>query len=234
LNVKWDQPNSPDLHFLTFLLSTALETVLLFMFSEIKHSSGPYCFVFACFVQFSLDIPAAYRFRICGMNSNDKLFPYIVGLQLLFSNFPASFLAACCGVASGLIYRLERLKLKKFQFPAVVNSLAARFFLPLLRSPQSSLQRNPVPLPGTGSHSNVSTSRLGSVNHPRVNHLDQEQLIARYDGSNVSESVLASPVLNEQSVQMLVNMGFPRDDAVRALTQCHNDVQLATNLLLGL
>jgi len=203
------------------------------MFTEIKHSSGPYCFVFACFVQFSLDVPAAYRFRICGLNSNDKLFPYIVGLQLLFSNFPASFLAACCGVASGLVYRLERLKLKKFQFPAVVNSVAVRFFLPVLRSPQSSLQRNPVPLPGTGSHSNMPTSRLGSLNHPRANHLEgqgQDQLIARYDGSNVNESVL----LNEQSVQMLVNMGFPRDDAVRALTQCHNDVQLATNLLLGL
>jgi hypothetical protein len=43
-----------------------------------------YSFIFACFVLYFFDVPPTYRFSLCGIRSNDKLFTYILGLQVRF------------------------------------------------------------------------------------------------------------------------------------------------------
>jgi hypothetical protein len=56
----------------------------------------------------------------------------------------------------------------------------------------------------------------------------------RSDGHDAGEQAAQSlPQLSEESLQRLMEMGFERDQAMRALQMAHNDVDAAIGLLVS-
>ncbi|KAH7290925.1 hypothetical protein KP509_30G069500 [Ceratopteris richardii] len=177
--------------------------------SPLGLSSGPYGLIFASFVQFYFDIPTSAWFRLFGIQFSDKVFVYLPGLQLLLSAWKRSLIPGICGLLAGAAYRLNLLGIRRIKFPEAMASTAARVFAPLL------------PRGGVSSSSNGRRS-------------SSPQFVAglqgRGPGLAPSAPVLLPPP--EESVAMLVSMGFDRTRVLQALTQARNDVTIATNLLL--
>jgi len=211
--------------FMSILSSTFILIPFFVFFSQMKGiPSGPYSFIFSCFVQFYFDIPATYRFRICGIPVTDKFFTYILGLQLIFSNFHGSVLVSICGILGGLLYRLDAFRVTKFQFPSIINNFATRFLLPFLQS-TSRTQRSPIQINQIGQPlTNVSS--FPSV--PSESQGFSDQLLS----SGFSMVSSHSLPVSEDSILLLTSMGFSRETVIQALRRTNNDVHLATNILL--
>lgn len=179
--------------------------------SPLGLSPGPYGLVFASFVQFFFDIPTSTRFQLFGARFSDKSFVYLAGLQLLLSAWKRSFIPGICGLLAGAAYRMNVFGIRRVKFPEGLASAAGRVFAPLF--------------PRTTSPSSSRTSARRAPNTQYASGLQ----------GHVPASAPPVPVLlppAEESVAMLVSMGFDRNQALQALTQARNDVTMATNLLL--
>jgi len=231
---------------LAWLFTTLLQLGALVVLPY-ESSPGPYYFIFSCFVLFYSDIPMTYPFRICGMKANDKLFTYILGLQLMFSDFPHSFISSICGILAGMIYRSNALQLSKYQFPSQIRNFFRRFVLPLFQSTNNSSNRTPVPT-SIGGRINPAVTRTQLVQALLQTQLQQQQQQHQQQQQQQGSSFVATEFENflsqndqaqtssrppdEEAISVLTGMGFSRQDALQALQSTNNDVQLATNLLL--
>lgn len=118
----------------------ALETVLSWAFHR-PSASGPYPLLFANMVAFFLEVPYLQRFYLFGFPLTDKIFVYLVALQLSVSSMQRSAVAAVCGVLVGLVYHLGlfglwkiRVSLKNIflSFSHILMSNCNRAFLGVL------------------------------------------------------------------------------------------------------
>lgn len=183
-------------------------------------TTGPYSFIFSCLVLYYFDIPVTSRIRLFGrVKASLKMFVYILAIQMMFSNFPTSFIAGFCGIMGGLLYRSESLGLKKLKFPSFINNFCAKFILPQLQSanrPRTFL--NPT---------------NGQPLSPSFSAFQQQQ----QRGQPIIPPIPTTPrpraqPPSEESIQTLTSMGFPREAVVQALTSANGDLEVATNLLL--
>ncbi|KAJ4706671.1 ubiquitin-associated domain-containing protein 2 [Melia azedarach] len=169
-------------------------------------TSGPYGLIFASFVPFYFDIPVSTRFRVFGVRFSDKSFIYLAGLQLLLSSWKRSILPGICGILAGSLYRLNIFCIRKAKFPEFVTSFFSRLSLPSIGSPPGASSRN----------------ILGSVpSYP-----------GRQTERNYPSPIPSTIEPPEDSIAMLVSMGFDRNSARQALVQARNDINVATNILL--
>eukprot|EP01089_Gocevia_fonbrunei_P016622 TRINITY_DN5204_c0_g1_i1.p2 TRINITY_DN5204_c0_g1~~TRINITY_DN5204_c0_g1_i1.p2 ORF type:complete len:168 (+),score=14.24 TRINITY_DN5204_c0_g1_i1:437-940(+) len=136
---------------------------------------------------------------------NDKIFTYLLGFQLLFSNYPHSTIAGITGILAGLIYRAKIWGFDTLTFPTSINRFCSRYLAPFLQPTRRDHQQNVHTQQGFGN------SSYGSHAH----------------------SSSAQGVPSEEYVRSLTTMGFDRADAVRALTHSQNNLELATHLLLS-
>lgn len=104
--------------------------------------SGPYGLVFALFVQYYFEVPGTYRFRMFGVNVGDKLLTYLLGLQLMGTQFPASLLASLAGIVAGVMYRSDTFPINRLVLPSSLVHLAQRWILPLLQQPRHRIPLN--------------------------------------------------------------------------------------------
>ncbi|KAL9232638.1 hypothetical protein vseg_007724 [Gypsophila vaccaria] len=195
----------------SFVVSFILESVILTLLKDPSFSivSGPYSLIFSSFVPFFFDIPVSTRFRVFGFHFSNKSFIYLAGLQLLLSSWKKSIVPGICGVIAGFLYRLNLFYIRKAKLPDFVASLFSRLTWPSVGSSSSAARRRNIP--GTTS-------------------------VPPYAGRQVERNY-PSPIAglvepSEDSVTMLVSMGFDRDNARQALVQARNDVNVATNILL--
>ncbi|CAM6119784.1 unnamed protein product [Calypogeia fissa] len=187
--------------------------------SGISLSPGPYGLVFASFIPFFFDIPVSTRFRVFGITFSDKSFVYLAGLQLLLSSWKRSLIPGLCGILAGLTYRSNILGVRRMKFPEGLASGAAKLFQPLLASVASSTTAatpHSVRAPGTREAAN------------------QTQIGRPYEARFAAPPTALAPVLppSEDSISILVGMGFDRNMALQALARSRNDLMVATNLLL--
>ncbi|XP_074320561.1 rhomboid-like protein 20 [Silene latifolia] len=195
----------------SYAVSFFLESSILALLKDPSSSitTGPYSLIFSAFVPFFFDIPVSTRFRVLGLKFSDKSFIYLAGLQLLLSSWKRSILPGICGVIAGFLYRMNIFSIRKAKLPYFLTSLFSRVSWPSTGSPSSSAgTRN---TPSTGS-------------------------AAPYAGRQVERNypspIVGSMEPSEDSISMLVSMGFDRDNARQALAQARNDINVATNILL--
>ncbi|XP_078446775.1 ubiquitin-associated (UBA) protein [Wolffia australiana] len=166
-------------------------------------ASGPYGVIFASFVPFYFDIPVSSRFRIFGVQLTDKSFVYLAGAQLLLFSWKHSLLPGLCGIIAGAIYRFNLFGIRRIKFPKSVASFFSRLTLSSGATPPASGRSIVGSIP---SHSNRRTE----VSQP--------------------SAPISDPP--EESIAMLVSMGFDTNAARQALMQARNDLNAATNILL--
>ncbi|KAK3218090.1 hypothetical protein Dsin_012060 [Dipteronia sinensis] len=169
-------------------------------------ASGPYGLIFASFIPFYFDIPVSTRFRVFGVPFSDKTFIYLAGLQLFLSSWKRSILPGLCGILAGSLYRLNVFSIRKAKFPEFITSFFSRISWPSMgRSPAAST-RNVVG--GAPSYAGRQVERTYPSPVP---------------------TTIEPP---EDSIAVLVSMGFDRNSARQALVHARNDINAATNILL--
>ncbi|KAL9425085.1 hypothetical protein AB3S75_032088 [Citrus x aurantiifolia] len=181
-------------------------TLALLKDPAMKLTSGPYGLIFASFIPFYFDIPVSTRFRVFGVHFSDKSFIYLAGLQLLISSLNRSLLPGMCGILAGSLYRPNFFRIRKAKFPEFITSFFSRLSLPSMGNPPAAPSRNV----------------LGSI----PSHA------GRQAESNYPLPVPSTIEPPEDSIAMLVSMGFDRNSARQALVQARNDINAATNILL--
>ncbi|GAV90159.1 UBA domain-containing protein/Rhomboid domain-containing protein [Cephalotus follicularis] len=174
---------------------------------------GPYGLIFASFVPFYFDIPVSTMFRVFGVRFSDKSFIYLAGLQLLFSSWKRSILPGICGILAGSLYRLNVFRIRRIKFPDFVTSFFSRLSWPSTGSPPAPSTRNVV----------------GSVPSYPGHQVENSLWWFQRTYPSLIASAIEPP---EDSIAMLVSMGFDRNSARQALVQARNDVNVATNILL--
>lgn len=230
--------------FSVFVLHSTLTSFVLQLSSKLLFNtsllSGPYGLIFSCFVQYVLDIPATNSFRLLGVGFSEKVFVYLLALQLLVASFPSSLIIGACGIFAGLIYRSKYLRISHIKFPGFVTRFCSRFVLPLLRTP---LWRRPAA--PTAQRSGASR-RVNSIRAaPAARHPTPHPQPAAPEGAAqgwadtlLSNSGLSRPppqpvpMPAQEDIQALEQMGFNREAATAALRSVHNDVHQAVALLV--
>uniref|UniRef100_A0A803LT13 UBA domain-containing protein n=1 Tax=Chenopodium quinoa TaxID=63459 RepID=A0A803LT13_CHEQI len=186
----------------SFFLGSA--TLALLKDTSALITAGPYGLIFSSFVPFFFDIPVSTRFRLFGFHFSDKSFIYLAGLQLLLSSWKRSILPGICGIIAGSLYRMNIFYIRRAKLPDFIASLFSRVSWPSTRSPSATtgIRSVPATAPYAGRQRNYPSPVVGSVEP------------------------------SDDSVAMLVSMGFDQDSARQALVQARNDVNVATNILL--
>ncbi|XP_044505583.1 rhomboid-like protein 20 [Mangifera indica] len=193
----------------SMIVSSLFEVLALALLKDPEKNlitSGPYGLIFASFIPFFFDIPVSTRFRVFGVRFSDKSFVYLAGLQLLLSSWKRSLLPGICGILAGSMYRLNIFRIRKAKFPKFVASFFSRLSWPSVGSSSATQGRNVV----------------GSM--PSYARRQVER--------NYPSSVPSSIDPPEDSIAMLVSMGFDWNSARQALVHARNDINVATNILL--
>jgi len=204
-------------------------------FSDPKRlfSSGPYAFIFSCFVEYYFSVPATYRFSVKFLSN--KIFTYLLGFQLLFANFPVSAVAATCGILSGLFYRSRLFNLSSLKFSRSISNFCEKYLLPFI------LSASPASTSISQSSSSSSSSGVG-VGSQLYNSSSSFSLPQNFNNGNNNTSVSSFGMPSapgqrvtpsEENIQQLISMGFDRSDARRALVSSGNNLEVATHLLLN-
>ncbi|KZO98063.1 hypothetical protein CALVIDRAFT_512634 [Calocera viscosa TUFC12733] len=123
--------------FVTTVLSTLLSFLSLVLFHNIGLNyipSGPYALVFSILYQHYRIVPSVYHFRIFGVSFSNKIFTYILPLQLFVGHSPGSAVAGAIGLLTGQLYRTDILGLKSYRLSPRIIRFSTRFLLPLLGS----------------------------------------------------------------------------------------------------
>lgn len=143
----------------------------------IKKEKGPnrYAFIFSALYQYHRIIPVTYRFRVFGVVMNDKLFLYILAIQLAFSQSFQTLTPALCGILTGALYRTDIGNIKQWRFPQLFQKLTDRFIKPFLLSP---------PIARSSSATPTQLPILASI--PTVENLMSNGLRNRQTTNNTS------------------------------------------------
>lgn len=150
-------------------------------------------------------IPVYHRFKFFGIQISDKSFTYLFCLQLLFNNFPSSFLNGIIGLISGIIYVYEPSGLSKFVLPKSLANFCKKYIEGFIVTPYDP--------------SNLTSRR-------------NEMVQRRFRRLNRGENVNQQQNLSDENINALMEMGFTRDQSIEALTNSNNDLNEAINYLI--
>ncbi|KAG7097413.1 hypothetical protein E1B28_004760 [Marasmius oreades] len=241
-------------------LSTFLELVTLFLFRKFglaQLPAGPSALIYSLLYQYARIIPTVYDFRVFGIPLSNKIFTYILALQMSLSRLPGSVTVALIGILSGQMYRSDIVNLKGYRIPPSVARLSTRFLLPLIgttrpprrsnfafpRPPRSGLsdllQTDEVvttarPTAGAATGGNNTTSRLRAAARPSAEagaSVVREwvhELTGRTDGTSAGVRIPT-----ETEISQITSM-FPdisREAVVGALQRSPNPESAVETLL---
>lgn len=119
------------------LLVTALELLSLLALHRLGPSlnvipSGPVGLAFSLVYQYFIFVPATYHFRVFGVTLSNKLFLYILALELAISQPWSTTLVAVLGLSTGALYRSDIANLKSYRLPPWFIRLSSRYLLSLV------------------------------------------------------------------------------------------------------
>lgn len=173
------------------------------------HASGPYGFLFSCFVPFALNVPPLHRFQLFGLRLTDKAFVWAAGLQMLLSTPRLSAPAGAAGLLAGVIYQLNPLGLRRFKLPRWACALFGA------QVPAEPVVRHAGPAGAAGA-----AARL------------PEQQQQQPGGRHQAQQQQQLPPPSQEGIAQLAAMGFDVNRAAQALQQTGNDVNAAIALLV--
>ncbi|EGG15445.1 hypothetical protein DFA_10282 [Cavenderia fasciculata] len=191
---------------ISIIISTLIHIGYLVVFKK-GGSPGPYSFIFSCLVLFYKDIPATYWFKLLKFPLNDKIFSYILSLQMMYS-YPNAFANCLSGLIAGILYYTDIFSLKNKRFPKWMAALCNRWITPLLQSNQRP----------------TSLRTLMELQQRQRRHQQTQQQQQRQHTPIVPSDI---------NIATLESMGFPRERVIEALQMSNNNLNEATNYLLS-
>jgi len=191
--------------FTTAILSTMAQIGILVLgrsFGLTYASSGPYGLIFALLIPYFNNIPTLTGVSIYGLTLSSKHLTYLLCLQLAWMQSPGSLISAVAGLTAGFLHHSIG-SIQRWMFPKMIRDFCSKYISPILSSSPPSFNISPP--------SNF-------------------QNLTRRNPPNQTPEIVEPP--SEENIELLIGMGFTRENVVRALTQTRNNVQRATNLLI--
>ncbi|EGF80285.1 hypothetical protein BATDEDRAFT_11697 [Batrachochytrium dendrobatidis JAM81] len=212
LERQWGSAKFAAFFTLSSLISTCTSLAFLVLFrpSVDRIALGPFGFIAASTVLYSVQVPASYYFKLFGIGWSDHSFIYILAMQLAFISSPLSIFAWVGGIIAGGIYTTNTGNIKQWRFPTWIRSIVSSYILPLLESSH-------------GDSSNDGSNPLSTATTPA----DQRRSTSTLSSHNASE-VIADPHL----VETLTGMGFEREASIAVLVQARNNLDTAIVMLV--
>ena len=223
--------------------------------SQWAFSSGPYALLFGLLSVFFFDIPQSAPFTLFGLPLSDKLFLYVLSLQVCLAHLPGSAYTALIGLVLGALYRIEALPFHRLRIPAAVSGACSAVFKPIL---SGSLLRTLAGVPqagaagggrfvggghalgsGPASAGAPAVARQGPGGYQAVG--GDDAAAGGVDGDMPQGEILndayapmmAPAAVDPQALQTVMAMGFSEPRARAALMASQNNVPAATHILLG-
>jgi len=176
----------------TTALSTALQLTWLGLRSESVAAPGPYGLIFATLVQYYREVPATFYVRVFGVPVSDKMFLYVIALQLALSNPPGSHVSSISGIIAGLIYASGLVpRIQRWRIPAAIQNVFASF--------GSSTASDPVPRPSIPNRSQAR--QQVDFNEQQISFLTsmgfaRDQVVTALQRTNGDAAAAAELLLN--------------------------------------
>ncbi|RCI03030.1 hypothetical protein CU098_012446, partial [Rhizopus stolonifer] len=228
---------------ISIVIATLLEVGALVLGAQIGLKSipgGPYALIFSSLYQYHRIIPITYRFRIFGVVMSDKLFLYVLALQMAFSQSYQTLIPALCGVLSGALYRTD---IVRFVKPLLVSP-------PIARSAATTPAQRPFiagitpvdTLVSAGLRNrrstNASTSTRSSSEALSSTAVEEgttsvREYLDTITGRDVAGSELEPPSPRHTRILITMFPDHPRETITRALSSAHNDLNRAVEIMLS-
>lgn len=158
------------------------------------------------------------------MHFSDKSPVYLLGLQLMFCDGINSFFPALCGIVAGGVYRSDLMSVQHFRIPCIDRLLTmcggVRNSGVAMPSQEAAFQQL-QPMRRTAASATAGSSPSGAPTRRQ-----------RMMPANPSTAPASPLRVSDESLAILIDMGFARDDAYRVLAQVDNSVERASIRLL--
>jgi len=220
-------------HLLAMLLiSTILEYSIISLFQFASQNitnlirvsgllaTGPYYLVLPWFVFYFKDIPSLNSTSVMGMRVSNKAMPYLMGLQVILGSASNTIMAVCC-ILTGLIIKSNGIWIQKWcVVPKFIGSICEFMFGWIVNS-------SPPEEGAIGATLEIQRSQ-------QMEAIEQQfmQQQNRVTHRMPNARRIPAPEPTEANITTLVDMGFPRERAIEALREAHNDLSTATAILL--
>lgn len=247
----------------TLLELASIYTLRHFQVPLSTFPSGPYALVFSLFVSYLLDIPRVAQSYVLGIPVTGKTLTYLLGIQILSTSKETAICGLCSLVAGAVcrwnvlwLRSLVRVpdwvsRLCGATVGRLMQSSAPReeplmgATLDIQRQQQAELLERQLLL--QRSRASRTPPHLAAAMGMNRQHMAQgyaERLVPTLDDQDAWDNMVNSGVYDgrntnaqngqsEEQVQTLMDMGFDRQNVLRALRNSNNDVHLATTLLLS-
>ncbi|KAJ3371014.1 hypothetical protein GGF31_003744 [Allomyces arbusculus] len=197
----------------TSTLATLLNVSILVLLRGFVNwtAPGPYAWIFASLFIYHERVPETDKFEILGIRFSQKSFVYLLAVQLLAADWSHSWLPALSGLVAGAVWATDLFGMQSWRFPRAIEKFATRFLAPLLQSPPPERSTNPeVPRPParTTAANNAATTMAPNV------------------------PAMPEQPVHQDSIELLVAMGFDRERATTVLRRVGGDMERAVQALL--
>ncbi|ORY90751.1 hypothetical protein BCR35DRAFT_274736 [Leucosporidium creatinivorum] len=134
-------------------LATVIEFVALILGSRLGFHTipaGPFAIIFSIFFQSRRLIPTSFHWKVFGVEITNRIAGYVLAVQLISSQPPASIVVSLIGVLSSQLYLSNFLSIRHYRISQRLTDLLARLFAPLLgdeptpRRPIAATQRDMI------------------------------------------------------------------------------------------
>lgn len=148
---------------------------------------------------------------------NEKWFTYLMASSLLLMQSGSSALTCGFGALVGILFRARGTGLSRFAFPSAVQKAAISMFKPILSISDQT----------AGPRITVSTTDAQAPS----NRQNGPDLFANRNVEPIPQHLLDQVQPSEPNIATLVEMGFSRERAMRALSESGDSVDLALTVL---
>jgi len=252
----WGSSKFAAYAFLSSVSSLLVHLGLFIVFKPLPFAAlrpGPYGVVFSLLWRYFVEIPPISKFSLFGVALTDKLLVYALALQLLLLGPPSTVTAGLSGLLGGILASSHLLRLGTLRFPEWLELAAHRHLRPLLQAAGRPYTVTPVLNANLAAlHAQAQEGRpsslLGgagpgpfvfSALHAARQELQRPPNAADHatssggTGASGAAPPSRAPIVSEEDVGRLEELGFGRDEAKAALIANSNNVELAAAWLLG-
>lgn len=193
-------------------------------------SIGPFGLILPWFVYYYQDIPSLNSTQFLGLRISGKFMTYMLGLQIILGSAVSNGIVAISSLVSAILVKQNWLWIQNwFVVPKIIGDLTQKIFGWLIDS-SAPTESGPM-----GATLEIQRSQQMEAIEQHMQRQQVRMMAARnpLGGAGLRpRGAAAAPEPSEANITLLVDMGFPRQQAVEALREAHNDLSTATSILL--
>lgn len=177
---------------------------------------------------------ASAHYSLLGLVFSEKSWTYLLATQLLLSEGLASIIPGLVGIAAGYLYDVDWFGSQRFRIPQPLERFFSMIGVFFSSVGPAGPQRPPsLRRPVAGSDNGIRSNDLSAAPAGGSRGLDGpiSSRGMRFRPQQQQQAALIQP--DEESVRLLISMGFDREAVLRALQATGNNVETAANLLIS-